>query len=293
MNNSSISRRLAASIIVSLFVIGFSRLWNGREVQTSLSAQESALQKAEKSFAIVELFTSEGCSSCPPADANLKRLSEFAAAKHINVIPLSFHVDYWNYLGWEDPFSDKAFSDRQIEYAKALDQSQRIYTPQMVVNGRYTFNGGDRKNSDKAVQLALQQPVRHHVNLKRSSHSPSSQTDSKLSDAKVLDQEAAIEVSVSLSNDAAKQNESFDSAYEVSIVTVTDNETVQVKRGENSGRALSHVWVVRSLQTVPLTNDTSSFNVSLHTAAGKHTRVVVFVQSKMSREMTGASVLVL
>lgn len=85
-------------------------------------------------FAVVELFTSQGCSSCPPADAQLARLTERAEKTKENIIALSFHVDYWNRLGWEDPYSNKAYSNRQYRYSGYL--SGRVYTPQMVVNGQ-------------------------------------------------------------------------------------------------------------------------------------------------------------
>ena len=284
----------AAVAMAALAVLCRGGLWYVEAGQEPATTQDAAAQisdNGDETFAIVELFTSEGCSSCPPADANLKRLSEFPATKHINVIPLSFHVDYWNYLGWEDPFSDKAYSTRQAEYAKVLDKSQRVYTPQMVVNGHYTFNGSDQGLSDKAVELAMQRPVQHRVALKRTSDSPAVQTKSSAGEANRQRQQVVVEVSIQPAEGAAKQNEISDEDYEIAIVAVSDKATVQVKRGENSGQALTHVWIVRSLQTQALTNDWGSFDVSLPKVEADITRVVVFVQSKVSREITGASVL--
>ncbi|CAA9313651.1 MAG: hypothetical protein that often co-occurs with aconitase [uncultured Cytophagales bacterium] len=105
---------------------------------------------ANEGFALVELFTSEGCSSCPPADRLLDRLGkEFA---HQPVYLLSYHVDYWDHLGWKDAYSDPAFTKRQREYAASL-HAQSVYTPQVVVNGRTELVG----SNEKGVRAALRQ----------------------------------------------------------------------------------------------------------------------------------------
>src|SRR5207244_6474025 len=91
---------------------------------------------------LVELFTSEGCSSCPPADAVLARLHEKQPVPGVEIVALSEHVDYWNYIGWRDPFSDEQFSDRQSRYAKAVGRG-RVYTPQVIVDGRLDVLGSD------------------------------------------------------------------------------------------------------------------------------------------------------
>src|ERR1051325_656657 len=97
---------------------------------------------------VVELFTSEGCSSCPPADALLARMDETQPVEGAEVVALAQHVDYWNSLGWSDPYSSHELSERQDEYARAFGHSG-VYTPQMVVDGRDEFAGGD---SDKAFE---------------------------------------------------------------------------------------------------------------------------------------------
>jgi hypothetical protein len=98
------------------------------------SGQKDSSQASGSGVAVVELFTSQGCSSCPPADRLLSRLAQDAKYQG-KVIPLSFHVDYWNYIGWTDPFSSARWSERQKAYARVF-KSNRIYTPQVVVNGR-------------------------------------------------------------------------------------------------------------------------------------------------------------
>jgi hypothetical protein len=102
---------------------------------------------------VIELFTSQGCSSCPPADRLLSRLAEDPKLRD-RVIPLSFHVDYWNYIGWTDPFSSKRWSERQQGYARAF-RSNRIYTPQLVVSGRAGLNGADESSARKKIAEAL------------------------------------------------------------------------------------------------------------------------------------------
>src|SRR5882724_13421492 len=102
---------------------------------------------------LVELFTSEGCSSCPPADLLLQRLQKTQPLKGIQVISLSEHVDYWNQLGWTDPFSSSFFSERQRRYAETF-RGDGVYTPQMVVDGRAQLVGSDSQTALRAIAEA-------------------------------------------------------------------------------------------------------------------------------------------
>ena len=106
---------------------------------------------------LVELFTSEGCSSCPPADALLTRLLREQPVAGVEIVPLSFHVDYWDHQGWRDPFSAKAFSVRQEAYSKIFGDG-RVYTPQMIVDGHDEFNGSDEGAARKFLQAAAERP---------------------------------------------------------------------------------------------------------------------------------------
>ena len=99
-----------------------------------------ALSFAQKNFVVVELFTSEGCSSCPPADELLTKIAKQSEAANQNVIPLAFHVDYWNSGGWKDPFSKFQFTTRQENYSRILAEKE-VYTPQAVINGKFSFTG--------------------------------------------------------------------------------------------------------------------------------------------------------
>src|SRR5204863_9059983 len=104
--------------------------------------------RADERPIVVELFTSEGCSSCPPADALLAEL-----ARRSDVLALSFHVDYWDRLGWKDPFSSRAATDRQNRYATLL-ALPTVYTPQIVVDGKWEAVGSDRADVERALELA-------------------------------------------------------------------------------------------------------------------------------------------
>ena len=110
-------------------------------------AGPSALAGDTKPVGVVELFTSQGCSSCPPADAVLGELS-----KQGNLVALSYHVDYWNYLGWEDTFSSKQSTDRQYEYARTLGRKS-VYTPQVIINGRDHINGADKQGMSSVATV--------------------------------------------------------------------------------------------------------------------------------------------
>src|SRR5689334_14081460 len=114
-----------------------------------LLALAAPRRAAAQPFALVELFTSEGCSSCPPADRVLARLAAEARASGRRIFPLSFHVDYWNGLGWRDPWSTRTFTERQRNYARAL--GWRTYTPQMVINGAEHFVGSDERHARESI----------------------------------------------------------------------------------------------------------------------------------------------
>jgi hypothetical protein len=165
---------------------------------------------------VVELFTSEGCSSCPPADALLAEL-----AKRADVLALSFHVDYWDRLGWKDPFSSRAATDRQNRYAKLLKLAT-VYTPQIVVDGRWEAVGSDRADVERALELARRDPSEVPVTL-------------------ALDHGQA-QIALGRGGDRV--------AASVLLIGFDRRHVSAVKRGENSGRTLAHVDVVRGLEEI-------------------------------------------
>src|SRR5688572_12601348 len=166
---------------------------------------------------VVELFTSEGCSSCPPADAFMEDLTQ-----RQYVLPLSFHVDYWDYIGWKDKFADPAFTNRQRAYAEAQGSSM-VYTPQMIVAGAIDVVGSDRKAVDKALKSAYTRNTMYRIQVARDPQ------------GRVMVQfpEASIGVPAT-----------------VWLVTYQKSAESKVKAGENAGRDLMTYNVVRSLQKV-------------------------------------------
>lgn len=126
-------------------------------IETNAFAQSiKSESNINKGFALLELFTSEGCNSCPPAETNLKNILETNKAKNLPVFVLTYHVDYWNRLGWIDPYSHASYTQRQISYEKAL-QKGGLYTPQLVVNGTWEGPGSNKGIVEKLVDRALSQ----------------------------------------------------------------------------------------------------------------------------------------
>ena len=158
---------------------------------------------------LVELFTSQGCNSCPPADAYLGDL-----AKRRDVIALAFHVDYWDYIGWKDPFADAAWTTRQRLYAKSLGASQ-IYTPQIVVDGGNHAVGSDRRDVERLIGAAVKRE-RPMLEVKRSP--------------------AGLSLAVNGTGEG-----------ELWIVGYDPRHETKVARGENAGRTLAEFNVVRGL----------------------------------------------
>lgn len=163
--------------------------------------------------AVVELFTSQGCSSCPPADALLTSLAE-----RDDVVALAYHVDYWDYIGWEDTFGDKGFSDRQRAYAKSWGSS-RIFTPQMVINGAEGVVGSKRDEVQDAVASA----------------------------------QLPLAVSLSVHGDMLKLVVPADAALEdatIWLIRYLDRADVAIDKGENAGKSMVYTQVVVDRQIV-------------------------------------------
>jgi hypothetical protein len=202
-------------------------------------------------FALVELFTSEGCSSCPPADDLLAQLSADAARSGQPVAALSFHVTYWNRLGWTDRFSDEAFTKRQGAYAKQL-ALQSLYTPQMVVDGEHQFVGSDQSSVKDAVRAALARSRSTRLVLKARP-----------------DRDG-----VTASCDVAGAPDG--SVLWVAWADAEDSSSPD--RGENEGRRLHHVNVVRALESTPIRTGASTSTVHLRRPADGAGSVVAWVQ---------------
>jgi len=218
---------------------------------------------------LVELFTSEGCSSCPPADALLAKLDHNQPTSGAEIIVLGEHVDYWDDLGWHDRFSSHDYTDRQTQYAARL-RTDQVYTPQMIVDGTEQFVGNDASHALRAIQHAAQ----------------SSKIQLTLSPP-VVD---GHKVSVSVSAPASPTTRPRADLY-AALVDPTDS--TEVRGGENGGHRLQHVGVVRSLQRVGSLKDLSSGPVSFSLnapgdAKPAEMRVVVFAQQSGQGAVLGA-----
>src|SRR5258706_3032673 len=124
----------------------------------------SLIALSQENPVVMDLVTSQGCSSCPAADKNLAEINEDAEKNGQPVYGLSFHVDYWNYIGWKDPYSKPEYTARQHQYAQKLN-SESVYTPQMIVNGEIEFVGSNKKASSEAVAQALTKEMPYHISL--------------------------------------------------------------------------------------------------------------------------------
>ena len=177
---------------------------------------------------VLELFTSQGCSSCPAADRLLTRLGEDPELL-TRVLPLAYHVDYWNHIGWTDPFSSKRWSERQRRYARALG-SDRLYTPQLVVDGRADVVGSKEEEVYRLVRAALERPPAAAVHLQLSAGGPDA---------------LRAEVAARLERPPAAGS---GKALELLVALYQKDLTTAVPRGENSGRKLENDYVVRYLE---------------------------------------------
>jgi hypothetical protein len=202
---------------------------------------------------LAELFTSEGCSSCPPADALLQKLDRIQPVAGAQIIVLSEHVDYWNSLGWKDPFSSEQFSQRQDTYAHAL--LSETYTPQLVIDGRTQVLGSDEKTVESAIASAAARP----------------KSGVRIQTAKREANEAVISITVDALASGKK---------DVWVAIADDHDQSSVRRGENSGRTLTHVAVVRSLSKAGTVTKAAAFEKTLRVPLpppAVDMRVVVFV----------------
>ncbi len=173
---------------------------------------------APQGFALVEWFTSEGCSSCPPADRLLAELTQQYAGRPVLLVGM--HVDYWDRLGWKDPFSEHIFSQRQRDYSRFL-KNDNIYTPQAVVNGRFETNGANRKEIVRTIEEGLSALPETHIALNAKAFADSIQLQYEAQGLKAGDR--------------------------VVLLLVQHKAVTHVKRGENRGKTLEHVNVVRGI----------------------------------------------
>jgi hypothetical protein len=212
---------------------------------------------------LVELFTSEGCSSCPPADRLLARIHQ----EYPSAIVLSEHVSYWNYLGWQDPYSSDAATARQNDYVNRMNLSGS-YTPQMVVNGQYEFVGSDASAAAAAIQKASNQAT---VRI-------------ALSNLKVTGDQLGFNVETDKTPQKAQL-----------VMALVQDEGIQhVKDGENSGHTLKHVQVARLIRQIADLKSGAEYKATLTSKlpqefAGSAWHLTLFLQEGRGGAILGAA----
>jgi hypothetical protein len=251
-SRSGISGRIAsAAVAIFLAVLASSPL-----------SGDSATAKP----VLVELFTSEGCSSCPPADALLRTLDSTQPVEGVQLIVLGEHVDYWDDLGWKDTYSSHAFTVRQQTYAGRL-RLDGPYTPQMVVDGNLEFVGSDRARANQAFEKARSLP----------------KVTIRISSVKIENRSLRAHI----------DTDALPAQGEVFIALALEHAQSQVLYGENGGHRLEHVAVVRNLASIgnAAKGEVFSKDVSLSVnALAQPYRVIAFVQEPKQGKVLGAAV---
>lgn len=223
---------------------------------------------------VIELYTSEGCSDCPPADRVLAELLSDQPLDGIEVIALGEHVDYWNDLGWPDRFSSGAFTRRQREYRRAVFAPTPVYTPQLVIDGHWQCIGSDRGAAEELIRRAA-----------RTGKARVRASAGRMDAGSVP---VTVDVEMPVSSDPRVP-------VDIVVAVVEDGFVTDVRRGENRGRMLRHDAVVRSLAVVgqvPADRDSVSVSARVASADGARStdaRVVAFVQERESRRIVGAA----
>jgi len=245
-----------AIIIASIMAMNVTK-----EVTPEATPEISTHEVTAENFTVVELFTSQGCHSCPPADRLLSSLVTEAADNGKTIYPLSFHVDYWNYLGWKDPYSESEFSDRQRRYARRLNSS--VYTPQMVFNGESEAVGSRPDKVQRHLKNSLKKMNNSGIQIQATSEGNK------------------IDVAYSV-NDAPKNTV-------LNIALVERNISDQIKRGENRGKELHHDNVVRVFKTQKATQAEREVSIKVPTDVDlSQSSIIAFLQNEKTLEISGA-----
>jgi hypothetical protein len=254
------SLRAAAVAVVLPTLIAAGAARSGR-----VSASEQG-RNPSPTIVLVELFTAEGCSSCPPADKLLEAMIATQPAPGVEIVGLGEHVDYWNALGWRDRFSSAALTARQRAYGDALGTAN-IYTPQMIVDGVAAFVGSDVAAARQAIEEAARSP---HGRLRLE-----------------LAAAGAREIEVTATIDSLPATP--DGGADIAVAVVEDGLRSDVKRGENAGKVLTHAAVVRSMTTIGQAHAAESSAKTRIKVADDWKRdrlkVVAFVQERRSRRV--------
>lgn len=213
--------------------------------------------------AVIELFTSEGCSSCPPADRLASQIYKLNKSQNKPVFVLAFHVDYWDYIGWKDRFAKHEFSERQNLYGEKFNLGS-IYTPQMIVNGETEFVGSNSSAAENAIKDALKTNSQYGISMD-------------------LSWTGKRQLSIKYSLTSIPVN------VLINFALVEKNLSSNVTRGENSGRKLEHDNVVREFDT-SIAKEKSERTLKIDDDVNlNNSTLIAYIQDKDSFKIIGAS----
>ena len=253
-----------AFLLLSMFSLGRLRAASAPAGQPAADASRTPV--------LIELFTSEGCSDCPPADVLLEKLDRSQPVDGADLIVLSEHVDYWNDIGWADPYSSHEYSERQGSYAGRFGLPS-VYTPQMVVDGRFQLVGSDERGAISAIENAKKAETVHI----------------SLSSIRLTGKNA---IALHVQSDPLPPSVAQTSA-DIWIAVADASDESHVTRGENGGKTLKHVAVLRGLTRVGSIARSAGFSrdisVDLNHANSQNLRLVAFVQQAPAGRVWGVA----
>ncbi len=240
-------------ILLSLFLVAFSSVLVAQNTQT------------QKSFAVVELFTSQGCGKSPNAENIIKQIVDKAQSEGKQVISLAYHVDYWNKYGWHDPYSNMSYTRRQNNYVSATSNSE-VYTPQVFVNGNTGFVGSDKVKLNAEVNKALETSSKQTIELTHVS--------------------PLINDTLSVNYTAAKADNNSSLVF-----IISENKTsTRITKGENMGKTLEQENVVRLLQIFPLNAAKGVVKIPVSKLRPDHGfALIAYIQNKQTKRITAAT----
>jgi hypothetical protein len=270
----TLNRQIMPITLTTILRLTFLGLFTPGFFSASLSipSPPSASDLAQVRPVVLELFTSEGCSSCPPADAFLKHLDDTGRVENVEIIAIEEHVDYWDRLGWIDPFSSRDWTERQQQYARSF-RHDGVYTPQLIVNGSRELVGSSAREARQNILEASKIPG---ADLKLSILATSSKT---------------VDFWINISNAPPEAR-----SAEVWLAVVERNLSSHVLGGENEGRNLAHAAILRKLTRVKLKQPSVSDRGELKATVSldatwkrENLRFVVFLQEPKTLRIFGAA----
>jgi hypothetical protein len=265
------------SVFSMMGVVAFLLLALNLRSSVTYKMQAARAGDTDRRPVVVELFTSEGCSTCPPADALLAKLEDRQPVEGAHVIALEEHVDYWNQQGWIDPYSSAEWTERQREYVSKF-KSGEVYTPQMVVDGQWQFVGSRESDAEQAIQQSASRPK---TEITVTAQPP---TKDRI-------QQFQVRVGKLIGN------EDRDTA-EIWLAVTEQGLESAVRNGENAGKNLRHSSALRALRKIGVATaggeSSSAFEASPVVKfksdwKKQNIQIVVFLQEKKSRRILGAA----